>query len=127
VQRLLRDRACAGVRVRMLFGDPDSPTVAARDETGGIGEGLAVKVRNSIALFRPMLSEPGVEMRLHRTVLYNSIYCADDQLLVSTHIYGIMADNAPVLHLRKIPGGEMASTYLDSFERVWDTAVPCEG
>ena len=42
-------------------------------------------------------------------MLYNSIYRADDQLLVNTHIYGIMANNAPVFHLRKIPGGEMAS------------------
>ena len=36
-------------------------------------------------------------------------------------------NNAPVFHLRKIPGGEMASTYMDSFERVWDGATPYEG
>ena len=65
-----------------------------------------------------------MEIRLHGTVLYNSIYRADDQLLVNTHIYGVMANNAPVFHLRKIPGGEMASTYLESFERVWDGATP---
>jgi hypothetical protein len=29
-----------------------------------------------------------------------------------------------VFHLRKIPGGEMASTYLNSFERVWERAIP---
>jgi len=56
--------------------------------------------------------------------LYNSIYRADDQLLVNTHIFGTMASNAPVFHLRKIPGGEMANTYLDSFERVWERATP---
>jgi hypothetical protein len=54
----------------------------------------------------------GVEMWLHGTVLYNSTYRADDQLLVNTNIYGVMAN--------------MASTYIDSFNRVWDLATPCE-
>jgi hypothetical protein len=60
-------------------------------------------------------------------VHHNSIYRADDQLLVNTHIYGMMANNAPVFHLRKIPGGDMVSTYADSFERVWNAAKPIEG
>ena len=33
---------------------------------------------------------------------------------------------APVWHLRKVPGGEIASSYLESFERVWEVATPCE-
>jgi hypothetical protein len=35
-----------------------------------------------------------------------------------------MAALAPVWHLRRVAGGEIAGTYLDSFERVWDTAAP---
>jgi transcriptional regulator with XRE-family HTH domain len=123
VLHLFAERARAGVRVRILLGDPDSRNVDERGVTEGIGEALAAKVRSSLVLFRPLLAEPGVEVRLHGTVLYNSIYRADDQLLVNTHVYGIMANNAPVFHLRKIPGGELASTYLDSFERVWDGAA----
>ncbi|MGH3221596.1 MAG: helix-turn-helix domain-containing protein [Streptosporangiaceae bacterium] len=126
VHRLFASRARAGVRVRLLLGDPDSRNVAERGATEGIDEAMAAKVRSSIVLFGKLLAEPGVELRLHGTVLYNSIYRADDQLLVNTHIYGVMANNAPVFHLRKIPGGEMASTYIDSFERVWDEATPCE-
>jgi transcriptional regulator with XRE-family HTH domain len=128
VLRLFAERARAGIQVRILLGDPDSPSVAERGATEGIGgEALTAKVRSSHILFRPLLAEPGVEIRLHGTVLYNSIYRADEQLLVNTHIYGVMASNAPVFHLRKIPGGEMASTYIDSFERVWDGATPYEG
>ena len=128
VRRILAERARAGVRVRILLGDPDSANVAARGEDEGIGgQVVAAKVRSSLVLFGPLLGEPGVEIRLHGTVLYNSIYRADDQLLVNTHVYGVMANNAPMFHLRKIPGGEMASTYMDSFERVWDGATPYEG
>jgi lambda repressor-like predicted transcriptional regulator len=125
--RLFAERASAGARVRILLGDPDSPNVAERGADEGIDEGMAAKVRNSIVLFRPLLAANNVEIRLHGTVLYNSIYRADDQLLVNTHIYGTMANNAPVFHLRKIPGGDMVSTYLESFERVWAGAKPVEG
>jgi transcriptional regulator with XRE-family HTH domain len=127
VHRLFAERARAGVRVRLLLGDPDSRNVAERGAAEGIDEGMAAKVKNSIVLFGRLLAEPNVELRLHGTVLYNSIYRADDQVLVNTHIYGTMANNAPVFHLRKIPGGEMTSTYLESFERVWDGATPYEG
>jgi transcriptional regulator with XRE-family HTH domain len=123
IQRLLAERARAGVRVRILLGDPDSPNVSERGRTEGIDEGMAAKARNAIVLFRPLLAEANAEIRLHDTVLYNSIFRADDQLLVNTHIFGTMANNAPVFHLRKIPGGEMANTYLDSFERVWERAT----
>jgi len=63
---------------------------------------------------------------MHSTVLYNSIYRADDQILVNTHIYNCPAAQAPVLHLRRVAGGSMVSTYLESFERVWDGATPME-
>jgi lambda repressor-like predicted transcriptional regulator len=126
VHRLFAERAQAGVRVRLLLGDPDSRNVAERGQAEGIDEGMAAKVRSSIALFGRLLAEPGVELRLHGTVLYNSIYRADDQLLVNPHVYGVMASNAPVFQLRKIPGGDMVSMYVESFERVWDGAVPYE-
>jgi hypothetical protein len=77
-----------------------------------------------VVLYRSLGAGGAVEFRFHQTILYNSIYRADDQLLVNTHIYGITAAFAPVWHLRKVAGGEIAAAYLESFERVWDTAVP---
>jgi hypothetical protein len=77
-------------------------------------------------MYRPLRDLEGIEFRLHRTVLYNSIYRADDQVLVNTHIYGFGASQAPVLHLRRVAGGGMVTTYLESFERVWDDATPME-
>lgn len=124
-QRLLADKAKSGVRIRILFGDPDSPEVTERSTDEGIGESaVGAKIRNAIALYRQVLAIDGVEMRLHRTVLYNSIYRADNQLLVNTHVYGLPANQAPLWHLRKIAGGEIAATYLESFDRIWDSASP---
>lgn len=122
VHRALRERADKGVRVRLLMGDPLSPEVQRRGDEEGLGEGVAFKVRNALALFRPLLDTEGVELRFHRLTLHNSIFMADDELLINTQIYGVSAPLAPVLHVRKVAGGELASTYQRSFEKVWSEA-----
>ena len=124
VQKILAERARAGVRVRILLGDPDSPQVAERGRDEGVDDAMAARIRNVLVLYRGLRTTQGVEFRFHQTVLYNSIYLGDDHLLVNTHIYGMPASRAPVWHLRKLAGGEIASTYLESFERVWEPAVP---
>ena len=75
-------------------------------------------------LYRPLGTVENVEIRLHRTVLYNSIYRADDQVFVNQHTYGIPAAQAPVFCLSSTGSGEMAALYLDSFERVWAGSLP---
>ena len=127
IQRTLADRARAGVRIRMLFGDPESPEAAERGMDEGIVDAIAAKIRNVLALYKPLHALDNVEFRFHRTVLYNSIYRADDDLLVNTHIYGLPAARAPMWHFRKVAGGELATAYLESFERVWGSAEPVQG
>ena len=127
MQRIFKSKAGTGVRVRILLGDPGSQVVADRGEDEGVGDAMAAKIRNALALYRTLRAVEGVEFRFHRTVLYNSIYVADDQVLVNTHVYGTPAAQAPVWHLHKLAGGELTSLYLDSFERVWESATPAEG
>ncbi|GGP10841.1 DUF5919 domain-containing protein [Nonomuraea glycinis] len=124
--RLFADKARAGVRVRILLGDPDSGEVAQRGADEGVGDGMASQIRSALALYRPITGLDNVEIRLHRTVLYNSIYRADDEYLINTHVYGTRAGNAPVLHLRRVAGGDMVATYAESFEKVWAQAKPVE-
>ena len=124
ILRILADKGRAGVTVRIALGDPDGPNAAERGEEEGIGDAMPAKIRNALTLYRPLGTVENIEIRLHRTVLYNSIYRADDQLLVNQHTYGIPAAQAPVFCLCDTGGGEMAALYLDSFERVWASAVP---
>ena len=65
----------------------------------------------------------GVEFRQHTIVLYNSIYLADDEMLVNTHLYGLPAHMTPLLHFRRIRGAELFAGYVDGFERVWATSA----
>ncbi|MFF0572906.1 helix-turn-helix domain-containing protein [Streptosporangium saharense] len=126
IVRVFADRADTGVKIRMLLGDPDSPEVAQRGIDEGINDGMAAQIKTALVFYRSLHRHENVEIRFHRTVLYNSIYRADDQLLVNSHVYGTFASNAPVMHLRRVPGGTMAATYLNSFESVWDQARPVE-
>ncbi|WP_328708681.1 XRE family transcriptional regulator [Microbispora hainanensis] len=121
--RLLASRAEVGVKIRILLGDPDSPEVATRGAEEGIGaDVIAARVHNALMLYRPLQDVDGVEIRLHRTTLYNSIYRADTELLVNVHAYGTPAAQAPVLYLTATKDEDSTAIYLTSLERVWATA-----
>ena len=122
--RLLADKARAGASIRILLGDPRSAQVEQRGIDERIGNAIPTKIRNTIVNFGSLIGVPGIEFRLHGTVLYNSIYRADDHMLVNTHVYGIGAYLAPILQLRQLPGADLFTTYLNSFEVVWATSVP---
>ncbi|MFG1806122.1 XRE family transcriptional regulator [Streptomyces sp. NPDC049040] len=118
----LADRAREGVKVRLLLGDPESPEVAERGESEGVGDAMSARIRNALALLSPLAKMAAVEVRLHRTALYNSIYRADDDLLINPHVYGQPAATAPVFHVRFTVADMLAANYLESFERVWTGA-----
>ena len=124
ILRILAEKGRAGVSVRMALGDPDGPHAAERGQEEGIGDAVPAKIRNALTLYRPLRAVENIEIRLHSTVLYNSIYRADGQLLVNQHTYGIPAAQAPIFCLSSTGNGEMTALYLDSFERVWTGAAP---
>jgi hypothetical protein len=124
ILRILAEKSRAGVTVRIALGDPGGPHAAQRGEEEGIGDAMAAKIRNALTLYRPLGAMENIEIRLHRTVLYNSIYRADNQILVNHHTYGIPAAQAPVICLHDMDGGEMARLYVDSFEHIWASSAP---
>lgn len=124
VRTLLRNKARADVRVRIALGDPDGRHIASRGTEERIGAGMGARIRNALVSLQPLAEEPGIALRLHDTVLYNSTYRADDEMLVNTHIYGQPAAQAPVMHLKRVDDEGMVSTHLASFEHVWAAAKP---
>ena len=39
-------------------------------------------------------------------------------------MYGLTAAQAPLLHLRRLDGGVLFDTYLNSFQATWEVARP---
>jgi hypothetical protein len=122
--KALRGKSEDGVRVRLLFGDRDAPSVTQRSIDEGIGEHtIAAKIDHALAFFSTLAGAPGIEMRTHGTVLYNSLHRFDDQMIVNPHVYGKIAAHAPALHLRRLSAGDLFTTYEDSFTAVWEGAT----
>jgi hypothetical protein len=119
---IIADKAACGVGVRVALGDPDSDSIAERGQEEGIGDAMAAKVRNALTHYRPLANSANVEIRLHQTSLYNSIYRVDSHLLVNQHAYGLPAAHAPVYCFRRSDSGGMMAAYLESFELVWMAA-----
>lgn len=123
---ILADKARHGVTVRISLGDPDSPNVKERGEEEGIGDAMTAKIRNALSLYRPLCSAENIQIHLHQTTLYNSIYRADDQIIVNQHTFGIPAAHSPAFNLHMIEGDDMFNGYLASFEHIWaDAAELC--
>jgi hypothetical protein len=124
VPDLLREKAKAGIRIRIALGNPSGRHVASRGVEERIGGGMSARISTALVSLQPLTSEPGVALRLHDTVLYNSLCRSDAEMLVNSHIYGRPAAHAPVLHLKSASEDGMAATHMASFERVWDAAKP---
>ncbi|MFF8384896.1 helix-turn-helix domain-containing protein [Streptomyces kanasensis] len=124
---LLRERADEGCTIRIAVGDADDPNVQQRGREEKFGHGIESRCRLALLHYRPLADVPGIELRTHGTTLYNSLYRADDQMLVNAHVWGVNAYGAPVWHLRRHGDGGMFDTYAGSFDAVWETARPVEG
>lgn len=119
ILQLLGAQAREGVSVRILLGDPESEPVKQRGRDEQIGEALSARASNALLLFRTLLDVDGVEIRMHSTVLYNSIYLTEKKLLVNQHIYGLPAAKSPVIEINRELSPDMAETYVRSFDLVW--------
>ncbi|TLF94946.1 helix-turn-helix transcriptional regulator [Nocardia cyriacigeorgica] len=123
---LLVERSEAGCSIRIAVGDADSPNVRQRGREEKFGHGIESRCRLALMHYRALQATPGIELRTHRTTLYNSIFRADEDMLVNAHVWGVNAFGAPVWHLRRTVGGGLFDTYADSFDAVWKTARSVE-
>ena len=122
--QLLTDRARSGCRVRVAIGAADSPNIIARGKEETYGHGIESRCELALLHYKPLGTVPNIELRTHGTTLYNSIYRADEELMVNTHVFGVNAYAAPVWHLRKTSADSMVGSYQQSFEVVWEQATP---
>jgi len=101
----------------------------AGHDTASLAEAAAVSVKSVERWLRGAAAPyPRTRLRVSALVgedesytpLYNSIYRFDDELLVNSHVYGILAAYTPTVHIRRVDGA-FFNTYLESFERIWAT------
>lgn len=119
----IRSKTQAGTRFKILVGDGGCEAVRVRsieENRAAIGD----RCRSSLEYISVLRNEENVQIRTHQTTLYVSIFRFDDSMLINNHTYGSFATHSPVMHLRKVGGGQLFSFYADSFDRVWATGRP---
>lgn len=119
----LTDKANAGARIRLAFGDPDSAHVVERDALEQIGGTLPGRIRNALNFCEPLHRVDGIEIGLHTVHLYNSVFCFDNQMIVTPHLYRARGYQHPALHLRELSPHGIFASFADQFEQVWQTTT----
>jgi hypothetical protein len=123
---LFKEKAVNGCKIRMALADPTCDAVRLRDEEEQLGGTLPGRIKNCLYHFRSIRSIPDVAIRYHTTILYNSLFRADDEMFVTPHLYGLHGSKAPLFHLRRLGSDSVFSNFTRHFEQVWETTKPIE-
>lgn len=121
IMGLLRQKAGAGVKIRIALTDPDSAALSRRGGEEMLYDTLLSRAAIARDALDPLFTVPGVEYRPHAATVYTSIFRCDDHMLVNQHMYGIFGYLAPLLHLQRTDDGPdgLFDTFQTSFDRVW--------
>jgi hypothetical protein len=120
---LLKEKANAGCSIRILLGDPQGAMIARRSKEEKHEGSIQSRVEATLARLEHLVGLPGVEIRLHDTPLYCSIYRFDLRMLVTPHLFGVRGAAAPLLDIAKTEGG-LFDKYCDHFDAIWAGAKP---
>jgi len=117
---VIRAKSAAGTSFRLLIGDSRCEAVRQRAHEEQLSS-LVDRCRSSLEYLAEVAGLPGVQVRTHQTTLYASQYRFDESMLVNNHTYGSYAARSPVVHLRRVPGGQLFDYYQRAFDKVWAT------
>src|SRR5690242_2093097 len=123
---LLREKVINGCTIRIMLADPKCEAIRLRDEEEGLGGTLPERIRTSLHYFGVFKGISNIIIHYHSTILYNSLFRADNEMFVTPHLYGLHGSKAPLLHIRRLGTGGIFDTFQQHFEDVWATSKPVE-
>jgi hypothetical protein len=121
------EKAGAGCRIRIALADPDSRYVAERDAEEGLGGTFRDRIRSTLDHFKPLFGVDGIELRFHRTPMYNSVFRGDDEMFVTPHLFALKGYRAPIFLLRRTFDDGIFDGLVAHFERIWAKTEPIPG
>jgi lambda repressor-like predicted transcriptional regulator len=118
---ILRERAEAGCRVRVIIGDPDDPAVRADEESTNVPLTLTSRIEQTRHLLAPLRDV--VEVRQTREGFGRSVYRGDDTAAAHWWLHGQLGIDFPVMHLRRrLDGGLFDQVAVRHVEALWEAA-----
>ncbi|MEV6769041.1 helix-turn-helix transcriptional regulator [Nocardia sp. NPDC051030] len=123
---IIQRKVASGTDIRILMADPDSELCIRRGVEERLFDAIPSRVRMALSYYAPLVGISGIDFRLQQETLYNSIFVYDDDMLINQHVYGMYGYMAPILHLRRMEGGDFFDMYVRSFNRVWEISSQIE-
>jgi hypothetical protein len=81
-----------GCPIRIVIADADSQYVRLRDEVEQDPITLTVHITSSQRAFEPLRDCGAAHLRYQGAPRYNSIFCFDDEMFVTTHLYATLGN-----------------------------------
>ncbi|MFV2195703.1 helix-turn-helix domain-containing protein [Nocardiopsis sp. LOL_012] len=121
---LLRAKAEAGVRVRILVGDPEHEVTLRREEIESAALSVSTRIHITLDELAKLGPVPGVEVRLSdqnaEAHVSRSIFRFDQEELVCEHIAERLGHGSLTFHMQKMQDNGPFSQYATHFEHLWD-------
>jgi transcriptional regulator with XRE-family HTH domain len=123
---LLKAKAAASCHVRIALADPNSFYVQERDQEEQLGGTLPARIQTTLYQLRDLHHHENIQIQLHSTPMYNSIFRFDDEMFVTPHLYGLHGSKAPLFHLRRLGPHGIFAGFAAHFDNIWAIAKPIE-
>ena len=123
---LLSDKARAGCEVRLLVSYQTRARLASDTPIDQDYPDPEPPAAYGIALARGhidgLLTVDGVQARKFAAMRFCSLIAADEQMLVTLHLWGTGSDQAPAIHLRRSDQPGLFAQYEQHYQSIWDHA-----
>lgn len=120
----LKAKADAGAHIRFLVGDPDSAVTARREEVEDVPLTVSTRIRITLDALSKIESTPHIETRFSDAHIALSVFMFDDQMLVTPHIAGLLGDESPMFHLRRLGDDGLYDRFASHVTALWEDGRP---
>ena len=120
---ILRAKAEAGCRIRVIVGKPDDDPVRADEAATDVPMTLTARIEQTKHLLQPLRDV--VEVRETALGFGRSVYRGDDAACAHWWLHGTMGIDFPVLHLKRHQdAGIFDQIAVNHVEALWEAAEP---
>jgi len=120
---VLREKAQAGCRVRVVIGEPDTPMIRADEEATGTPLTLSSRIEHTRHLLEPLRAV--IEVRQTVMGFGRSVFRGDDEAVADWWIHGHLETEFPLIRMqRRQTGGLFDQIAVRHTEALWDAATP---
>lgn len=127
----LRRKIEAGVRVRVLLGDPDGEVTHQREAIEDVALTVSTRIRITLEHLGKLGRLDGLEARFSAPQdamnhVSLSVFRFDDDALVTPHLARLVGHDSPLLHLHRTGPDGMFTRFSEHAEELWErgTKVP---